>query len=82
MKVVLTEKAKTQISELTKMEQIRLVKKLLHVEEAGAKTLLRMKNLPFYRLRAGNYRAIGSIETDTFIVLYIGHRSKVYEDFD
>jgi mRNA interferase RelE/StbE len=37
----------------------------------------------FWRLRVGDYRAIYEIDrkNETIIVLYIGHRSEVYDDF-
>jgi mRNA interferase RelE/StbE len=43
----------------------------------------RLLGTTFWKLRAGNYRIIYEIETkpDRLIVLYIGHRKHVYDDF-
>ncbi len=82
MRVVLTDKAKSHLAALTKVIQLRIVKKLLYVEEAGVVVLERMTDEPFFKLRIGDYRAIGSVESDTFIVFLIRHRSKVYKELN
>ncbi len=43
----------------------------------------RLKYSDFWRLRIGDYRAIYEIDRDNdkVIVLYIGHRKEVYDDF-
>ncbi len=82
MKVVLADTAKTQLALLTKTQQLRVVKKLVYLEKVGLRGLLRMKNSPLYRLRVGDYRVIGIAGQKIFTILYIGHRSKVYKDFD
>jgi len=43
----------------------------------------RLKHSPFFRLRIGDYRAIYMIEKEEHrvIVLFIGHRRDVYDDF-
>jgi len=50
-----------------------------HPEEKGQ----RLKPTPFWRLRIGDYRVIYMIEEETkrVIVLFIGHRREVYDDF-
>jgi len=50
-----------------------------HPEEKGQ----RLKPTPFWRLRIGDYRAIYMIEEEAkrVIVLFIGHRREVYDDF-
>lgn len=42
-----------------------------------------LKPSSFWRLRVGDYRAIYEIDRrgNRIIVLYVGHRKKVYEDF-
>lgn len=43
----------------------------------------RLSPSAFFRIRVGDYRAIYEIDRKkrTVIVLYIGHRSRVYGDF-
>jgi mRNA interferase RelE/StbE len=43
----------------------------------------RLQQSTYYRLRIGDYRAIYSIDNreQRVIVLFIGHRSEVYDDF-
>lgn len=79
MKVVLTDKAKDQLASLTRVTQVRIIKKLVHAETAGVDALERMTDLPFFKLRVGDYRAIGTLESDTFTILIINHRSVVYK---
>jgi mRNA interferase RelE/StbE len=35
----------------------------------------------FWKIRAGDYRAIYEIHQNQIIVLFIGHRKNVYDDF-
>jgi mRNA interferase RelE/StbE len=43
----------------------------------------RLRHSDFWRLRIGDYRAIYEIdhETERVVVLFIGHRKDVYDDF-
>ena len=43
----------------------------------------RLQHSIYYRLRIGDYRAIYSVDNreQRVIVLFIGHRSEVYDDF-
>ncbi|RZN70923.1 MAG: type II toxin-antitoxin system mRNA interferase toxin, RelE/StbE family, partial [Candidatus Methanolliviera hydrocarbonicum] len=40
-----------------------------------------LKHSIYWRLRIGKYRAIYKIENSKIIVLFIGHRKNVYDDF-
>lgn len=57
--------------------------RLLELEEAPEEKGQRLKYSSFYRLRIGDYRAIYEIhpEERKVVVLFIGHRRKVYDDF-
>ena len=50
-----------------------------HPEEKGQ----RLQHSRFYRLRIGDYRAIYTIDQNKHevVVLFIGHRREVYDDF-
>jgi len=56
---------------------------LRELEESPEQKGQRLKYSPFYRLRIGDYRAIYEIhkEEGKVVVLFIGHRRKVYDDF-
>ena len=40
-----------------------------------------LKHSKYWRLRIGDYRAIYKVEGEKIIVLFIGHRRDVYDDF-
>ncbi len=40
-----------------------------------------LKHSPFWSLRVGDYRAIYELDGRKIVVLFIGHRKKVYDDF-
>ena len=50
---------------------------------ADPKKGTRLKHSEFWRLRIGDYRAIYEIdhEARTVIILFLGHRKTVYDDF-
>jgi mRNA-degrading endonuclease RelE of RelBE toxin-antitoxin system len=80
MRIALTDSAKSQLVKLAKSEQRLIAKKLLHIESSGLSSAMKIKNSLLYRIRIGNYRALGSFESNLFIVMYIGHRSSVYKE--
>jgi len=59
------------------------VKDRLKELKASPEERQRLKYSPFYRLRMGDYRAIYEVDREggKVIVLFIGHRRKVYDDF-
>jgi len=64
-------------------EQTRITEKLRELRNRPERTGKRLKHSDFWSLRAGDYRAIYEINRDKkqVIILYIGHRKKVYDDF-
>ena len=60
----------------------RIRKKLLVLKTYPQKGK-KLKYSDFWRLRIGEYRAIYEIECkkERIVVLYIGHRKEVYDDF-
>jgi len=56
---------------------------LKELEESPEKKGQRLRYSSFYKLRTGDYRAIYKIikEEGKVIVLFIGHRRAVYDDF-
>ena len=43
-----------------------------------SKDIKKLKNIPGYRLRVGDYRVIFYIEKDVIIILKVGHRKNIY----
>lgn len=81
-KVFLHPKANSFLENLDDELQDRIRKKLQtlsHRPERGEK----LKYSDFWRLRVGDYRAIYEIDhkNNRLIVLFIGHRREVYDDF-
>ena len=81
-KVFLHPKANSFLEDVDKELQDRIRKKLRnlsHRPEKGEK----LKYSDFWRLRIGDYRAIYEIDhsNNQVIVLYIGHRREVYDNF-
>ena len=64
-------------------EQTRITEKLRELRNRPERTGKRLKHSDFWSLRVGDYRAIYEINRDKkqVIILYIGHRKKVYDDF-
>jgi len=61
----------------------RITEKLGGLRERPERIGKRLKYSDFWSLRVGDYRAIYEIDSDRkqVIILFIGHRSKVYDDF-
>ena len=81
-KILLHPKAANSLKKLNISIQQRIKEKLKALEknpEAGGKLSMSQ----FWKLRAGDYRAIYEIDRKEkqIIVLFIGHRRKVYDDF-
>jgi mRNA interferase RelE/StbE len=64
-------------------EKTRITNKLKQLQTNPQKAGKRLKHCEFYSLRIGDYRAIYEIDPNQkqVIVLYIGHRKNVYDDF-
>lgn len=61
----------------------RIKEGLKELEEEPKEEGERLRHSPFFRLRIGDYRAIYMVEEETrrVIILFIGHRREVYNDF-
>jgi mRNA interferase RelE/StbE len=80
--VLLHPKATETLKKMDKQQKIIITEKLRELKyqpEAGK----HLKYSEFRRLRIGDYRAIYEINEDKkqVIILYIGHRKNVYDDF-
>jgi len=61
----------------------RIRDRLRELVSSPKETGQRLKYSPFWRLRIGDYRAIFEVDEEErrVIILFIGHRREVYDDF-
>jgi mRNA interferase RelE/StbE len=81
--VVLHPKVAKELERIESQAKTRIIERLRDLRdnpEAGGKLL---RHSDFWSLRVGDYRAIYEISRTRkqVIVLFIGHRKKVYDDF-
>lgn len=76
-----TSKALELLEELETEPQERLLAKLDEASEWTSHRLEKLSGYPYYKLRAGDYRAIVTWDRgdDTLIVEAVGHRRNVYD---
>ena len=81
--VLLHPKAYKELERLDKPTKHRIKEKLKELQNNPEKVGKRLKPSDFWSLRVGDYRAIYEIDINRkqVVVLFIGHRSKVYDDF-
>jgi mRNA interferase RelE/StbE len=80
--VLLHPKAARSLKKLQASLKIRIVGSLKELENNPEKGD-QLKPSQFWRLRVGDYRVIYEInrETNRIIVLHVGHRKNVYDEF-
>lgn len=80
--VMLHPKVNTFLKNIEPHLKERITKKL-HELKDGPKKGRKLKYSDFWRIRVGEYRAIYEInkKEKQVIILYIGHRKNVYDDF-
>lgn len=81
--VLLHPKAAKALEKIEKSVKSRIIEKLRELVDYPDKTGKRLKYSDFWSLRIGDYRVIYEINKDKnqVIVLFIGHRKNVYDDF-
>ena len=82
-KVLLHPKAVEALEKIEKPTRSRIIKKLRELEDRPERAGKPLKYSNFWSLRVGDYRAIYEIYRDKnqVVILFIGHRKKVYDDF-
>jgi mRNA interferase RelE/StbE len=82
-KVLLHPKPARFLSKLEKGVKERIRSRLKDLENYPERRGKRLKHSNFWTLRIGDFRAIYEIDRkrDQVIVLFIGHRKDVYDDF-
>jgi len=81
--VLLHPKAANELDKIKEPIRSRIRDKLKELRDDPEASGKRLRYTDFWGLRIGNYRAIYDIKRDReqVIVLYIGHRRNVYDDF-
>jgi len=81
--VFLHPKAAEYLKRLDSSLRSRIRGRLRELEGSPRDRGQRLKYSSFYRLRVGDYRVIYEVDEERkrVIVLFIGHRRKVYDDF-
>ena len=81
--VLLHPKAAKELKKIEKAAKTRVVERLRELKDNPERVGKILKHSNFWSLRVGDYRAIYEIDRTRrqVIVLFIGHRKKVYDDF-
>ncbi len=82
-KVLLHPSAAKELRKLNEADKLRIKKALETLSADPWEAGKRIHPSDFLSLRVGDYRAIYEIDTSQtqVVVLFIGHRKKVYDDF-
>jgi len=81
--VLLHPKAVKALEKIEEQPRSRITEKLRELRNRPERVGRRLKYSEFWSLRVGDYRAIYEINRDKnqVVILFIGHRKKVYDDF-
>lgn len=81
--VLLHPKAAKALERIEKSIRLRIIEKLRELGDRPERIAKPLKYSDFWSLRVGDYRAIYEINRDKnqVVVLFIGHRKKVYDNF-
>jgi mRNA interferase RelE/StbE len=81
--VLLHPKAAKELEKIEGTTKTRIVERLRDLKDNPERVGEVLKHSNFWSLRVGDYRAIYEIDRTNrqVIVLFVGHRKKVYDDF-
>jgi mRNA-degrading endonuclease RelE of RelBE toxin-antitoxin system len=84
LRVLLHPKAAEYLRASSEDHRSRTRQRLRELEDQPERRGKRLKHSPYYSLRVGDYRAIYTMdhEEDRVVVLFVGHRKDVNDDFD
>ncbi|MCV0373583.1 MAG: type II toxin-antitoxin system RelE/ParE family toxin [Nitrosarchaeum sp.] len=79
--VIWSEKSVKQLEKLDKKNAQRIYDAVLGCIQDPFKSVARLTNSPFYRLRVGNYRVILDLQQSKMIIFVIeaDHRGRIYK---
>jgi len=81
--VVLHPKAAKALEKIEKSTRLGIIEELRELRNRRERVGKRLKYSDFWSLRVGDYRVIYEVDRgkNQVVVLFIGHRKKVYDDF-
>ena len=81
--VVLHPKAAKALKKIEKLIRLRIIEEFRELRNRPERVEKRLKYSDFWSLRVGDYRVIYEVNRgkDQVVVLFVGHRKKVYDDF-
>ena len=81
--VVLHPKAAKELAKIEESMRLRIVERLRELRNKPDRVGKRLRYSDFWSVRVGDYRAIYEIDRgkSRVVVLFIGHRRKVYDEF-
>jgi mRNA interferase RelE/StbE len=81
--VLLHPKAAKELQNIETQSRVRIIKRAKELRENPEKIGKPLKQSDFWSLRIGDYRVIYQINGNSkqVVILFVGHRSKVYDDF-
>ena len=81
--VLLHSKAAKELEKIENTTKTRIVERLRDLKDNPERVGKILRHSNFWSLRVGDYRAIYEIDRTRrqVVVLFIGHRKKVYDDF-
>lgn len=79
--VLLHPKATRELNKIKEPTRSRIKGKLAELREEPEERGEQLRYTEFWSLRIGDHRAIYEIKREQVIVLFVGHRRNVYDDF-
>jgi len=81
--VLLHSKAAKEQRKIEKRAQARIIERAQELRKNPAKNGKPLRQSDFWSIRIGDYRVIYQINQDKYqvVILFVGHRSKVNDDF-
>lgn len=79
--VIWSEKSVKQLGKIDRKNAQKIYDSVLSCAEDPFKTVTRLTNSQFYRLRVGNYRVILDLQQNKMIIFVVetDHRSQIYK---
>ncbi len=79
--IVYSKRALRDLRKIASSDQIRIIEKLESMVDDPFVHVKRLKNLPFFSMRVGDYRILLDIQRKRLLILVLtaGHRKNVYE---
>ena len=80
--VLLDPRVARQLGKMDVNLRRKIKEALSELQEAPDQKGERLHPSDYWKIRIGDYRAIYQIESKSVIIIFVGHRSKVYDNFE